>query len=257
MAPEVIKNTGLKIGHRLTAEDDRNLLGSTMSANPTQLEQMATFLPGEALVTYEGLLRPFKAQISQWENGTASYESPSNDALVNALYAKDGYRYLLKRSAEICCEKFITEQERIKIEVDSFLRASDNHTAAFRDIQYFMVENNLTEKDIADINSDDALVIKVKERSVSLESNQQLLETRLINIFSQISELMVKVKGYLFQNKAHRKQTMELLLALALMRNNLCKDITGLFTSFVEAYEDFSDEMAQWSLSAIMDDVDV
>ena len=46
MAPEVIKNTGLKIGHRITAEDDRSLLGSTMSANGTQLEQMATFLPG-------------------------------------------------------------------------------------------------------------------------------------------------------------------------------------------------------------------
>lgn len=40
MAPEVIKNTGLKIGHRITAEDDRELLGGTMSATETQLEQM-------------------------------------------------------------------------------------------------------------------------------------------------------------------------------------------------------------------------
>ena len=30
MAPEVIKNTVVKIGHQLTAEDDRNLLGGTM-----------------------------------------------------------------------------------------------------------------------------------------------------------------------------------------------------------------------------------
>lgn len=39
MAPEVLKNTGLKIGHRITSQDDRQLLGSTMSASAAQLEE--------------------------------------------------------------------------------------------------------------------------------------------------------------------------------------------------------------------------
>lgn len=48
MAPEVLKNTGLKIAHRITAQDDRALLGSTMSASPDQLEEQGTFGTGWA-----------------------------------------------------------------------------------------------------------------------------------------------------------------------------------------------------------------
>lgn len=59
MAQEVLKNTGLKIGHRITSADDRSLLGSTMAASSLQLEQMATFSSGDALVFYEKLMRPF------------------------------------------------------------------------------------------------------------------------------------------------------------------------------------------------------
>ena len=66
MAQEVLKNTGLKIGLRITSADDRGLLGSTMSANSTQLEEMATFTPGRALVSYEGLLKPFAMHTHKW-----------------------------------------------------------------------------------------------------------------------------------------------------------------------------------------------
>ena len=55
MAPEVLKNTGLKIAHRITAQDDRALLGSTMSASPDQLEEQGTFGTGWALIFYEDL----------------------------------------------------------------------------------------------------------------------------------------------------------------------------------------------------------
>lgn len=67
MASEVLKNTGLKIVHRLTSIDDRGLVGSTMSANNLQMEELATYLPGNALITYEGLLRPFRMQITAFE----------------------------------------------------------------------------------------------------------------------------------------------------------------------------------------------
>ena len=113
MAPEVIKNTGLKIGHRITAEDDRELLGGTMSATETQLEQMATFLPGEALITFEGLLRPFKAKMCQWENGMASTDSPSNKELCNLLWETKGYKSILSRSSSIVCRKYEGEFEKL------------------------------------------------------------------------------------------------------------------------------------------------
>ena len=66
MAQEVLKNTGLKIGLRITSADDRSLLGSTMAASGMQLEQMATFKPGEALIFYEDLMRPFRMRMKKW-----------------------------------------------------------------------------------------------------------------------------------------------------------------------------------------------
>lgn len=66
MAQEVIKNTGLKIGLRITSSDDRGLLGSTMAANSLQMEEMATFNVGRSLISYEGLMRPFTIQTHEW-----------------------------------------------------------------------------------------------------------------------------------------------------------------------------------------------
>lgn len=66
MAQEVIKNTGLKIGLRITSADDRALLGSTMAASSIQMEEMATFNVGRALISYEGLMRPFAIQMHEW-----------------------------------------------------------------------------------------------------------------------------------------------------------------------------------------------
>lgn len=64
MAPEVIKNTNIKIVHRLTSGDDRELVGSTMSASPLQMENLATYTPGKALFSYEDLLRPYEMQVN-------------------------------------------------------------------------------------------------------------------------------------------------------------------------------------------------
>lgn len=66
MAQEVLKNTGLKVGLRITSADDRSLLGSTMAANGVQMEAMATFEPGHSIVSYEGLMRPFTMQTHMW-----------------------------------------------------------------------------------------------------------------------------------------------------------------------------------------------
>lgn len=92
MAQEVLKNTGLKIGLRITSADDRALLGSTMAASALQLEEMATFAVGEALIFYEKLMRPFNMRIKEWwgeikdEVAKERMTSPRNDGdLRNAL----------------------------------------------------------------------------------------------------------------------------------------------------------------------------
>ena len=98
MAPEVIKNTSLKIGLRITAQDDRSLLGGTMSANPDQLEKMAVFTPGQALCSYEPLLKPFEVQIPYFE----AKEGNLDDAVIlQSLGSLEGYHKDLLASLEI------------------------------------------------------------------------------------------------------------------------------------------------------------
>jgi hypothetical protein len=107
MAPEVLKNTGLKIAHRITASDDRAVLGATMSASELQLERVATFTPGEALVTYEGLLKPFEMVMSEWEDGKAEKDSPTDQELISLVGGRASFLNIHLRSLAIRYSKFM------------------------------------------------------------------------------------------------------------------------------------------------------
>ena len=87
MASEVLKNTNLKIVHRLTSQDDRGLIGSTMSANEQQLEELATYLPGNTLLSYEGLLKPFRMQVAAFEKKDA----PSTEKLYELMRRRENF----------------------------------------------------------------------------------------------------------------------------------------------------------------------
>ena len=63
IAPEVLKNTSIKIAHKQTAEDEREAIGSVMSADGIQLEKLAKFDKGECLITFDGVLKPFEMHI--------------------------------------------------------------------------------------------------------------------------------------------------------------------------------------------------
>jgi hypothetical protein len=54
LAPEVIKNTNLKILHRLVAKDDRDLVGSTANLTEDQQRKLARLSSGEAVAYAEG-----------------------------------------------------------------------------------------------------------------------------------------------------------------------------------------------------------
>jgi hypothetical protein len=54
LAPDVIKNTNLKIAHRIVSKDDRVALAGAMSMNDQQTEALSTLHTGEAAVFSEG-----------------------------------------------------------------------------------------------------------------------------------------------------------------------------------------------------------
>lgn len=95
MAPEVIKNTNIKLVHRLTSQDDRELVGSTMSASPLQIENMTTYISGQALFTYEKLLRPFEIRVNLVEEH--GEQTPNDNELYRLMLEKPIFYELHKK----------------------------------------------------------------------------------------------------------------------------------------------------------------
>lgn len=154
MAPEVIKNTNIKLVHRLTSEDDRELVGSTMSANGLQLEAMAVYTSGQALMSYEKLLRPFEMRVSLVESHG---DTPDDAKLLENMKKKPGFIKLRTSREE---EKFDSafrrarklnalEQEGLKAieEIDfaslteaKWMQIFETHTREIQRIQLYKTE---------------------------------------------------------------------------------------------------------------------
>lgn len=89
LASEVTKNTGLKLVHRLSARDDREQIGATISASPLQLEQMASFSKGKALIYHEKTQKPFEVQIAEWLPPEVEYDLTDDFQLYCQLVGKE------------------------------------------------------------------------------------------------------------------------------------------------------------------------
>ena len=68
LIPDAIKNTAVKIVHRLPAADDRDAVGATMNLTAAQSEYLVTLPPGEAAVHADGMDYPLLARMP---DGTA------------------------------------------------------------------------------------------------------------------------------------------------------------------------------------------
>ena len=58
LVPDVIKNTAVKIMHRLPAADDREAVGATMNLTDRQSQFLVTLPPGTAAVFADGMDQP-------------------------------------------------------------------------------------------------------------------------------------------------------------------------------------------------------
>ncbi|WP_084964126.1 ATP-binding protein [Thermoactinospora rubra] len=68
LVPDVVKNTALKIVHRLPARDDRDLVGSAMNLDEEQSRQVVSFEPGVAAVFADGMDRPLRLRVPLGED---------------------------------------------------------------------------------------------------------------------------------------------------------------------------------------------
>ena len=71
IAPDVVKNTALKMVHRLPAAEDRDLIGATMNLSPAQSRHVVSLPPGRAVVFTDGMDRPVRIDVPLGESREA------------------------------------------------------------------------------------------------------------------------------------------------------------------------------------------
>lgn len=81
LVPDVMKNTDVKIVHRLTAKDDREAVGAAMNLTKEQVEDLSKSVPGMATISYGGMnqaarvmMTEVKADSDSVKTNTPSYD---------------------------------------------------------------------------------------------------------------------------------------------------------------------------------------
>lgn len=211
MAPEVIKNTSLKIGHRITAQDDRALLGGTMSANEVQLERMAIFTTGKTLTTYEGLLKPFELQMAKWSDDE-NYISPSNELLFEKLYRSNAGLYIkvLEKSYNITISKFDAEIARINERKEELLNLADENNNNLQSLINIREKQNALMQTIDGHEHEILTLQKSEQQQVNvLNEGVQNVKNELYEIIDAYQDLLLRVRSYKEQNFAYQKELTE------------------------------------------------
>lgn len=72
IVPDVVKNTALKIIHRLPAADDREVVGATMNLDDAQSRHIVSLPPGRAVVFTDGMDRPMRIAVPLGESREAA-----------------------------------------------------------------------------------------------------------------------------------------------------------------------------------------
>lgn len=181
MAPEVIKNTNIKLVHRLTSQDDRELVGSTMSASPLQMENMATYTSGQALFTYEKLLRPFEMQVNLVEEHGES--TPNDNELYKMMLQKSAFFELRQKEER---EKW----DHLKKQVQKLLE--------------------IERKAIHQLISFNFIEMKYKEFEKNIESFSKILD--MLNVMKRVYKFDCVTVSEQFISKQN-KSTMEKIIS--------------------------------------------
>jgi hypothetical protein len=73
---DVVKNTALKIVHRLPAADDRQVVGAAMNLDDEQSRQVVSLEPGVAAVFADGMDRPLRIRVPLGEGRERTCDGP-------------------------------------------------------------------------------------------------------------------------------------------------------------------------------------
>lgn len=95
LAPDAIKNTNLKIAHRIVATDDREAMAGAMSMDPQQKGALATFGVGTVAVFQDGEDAPLLVGVPQVKDNLGA--APTDEEVGTAMRGSQGRTYELLR----------------------------------------------------------------------------------------------------------------------------------------------------------------
>lgn len=116
MAQEVMKNTGLKTALRMSSQDEREYISSTISASPVQIDNLSRYEKGKSLVFFEKMEKAMEVQICKWEGD----DNPKSDEeLANQMFKSTISAYkkqIIDLNEEIQLSQFLLIQQNRKIQ---------------------------------------------------------------------------------------------------------------------------------------------
>ena len=101
LVPDVVKNTALKVLHRLPAADDRQLVGAAMNLDEQQSRHVVSLPPGEAVAFADGMDRPMRIRVPFGgdRERRQAMQPELTDAGAADLHGADSPLLLSRRSA--------------------------------------------------------------------------------------------------------------------------------------------------------------
>jgi len=107
LARDVIKNTNLKIMHRIVARDDRDIVGDTMNLTEEQKRYVTTLEKGKALIYAEGMDSPFLVSVPAFNIKDDVMVKPINEQMISRhmhqlFYAKEPFSLLRYPECKAC-----------------------------------------------------------------------------------------------------------------------------------------------------------
>jgi len=91
VAPEVVRNTGTKLAHRLVSNEDRQDLGGAMLLGDVEIEDISRLSPGEAYFYTEGLHRPRRVRCLNANEYLRLGDYPDNASIISHIDKDDWF----------------------------------------------------------------------------------------------------------------------------------------------------------------------
>ncbi|OPY80225.1 MAG: AAA-like domain protein [Syntrophorhabdus sp. PtaU1.Bin153] len=136
----VVKNTNLKIMHRLTSEDDRAQLGNTMLLDGEQFTRAVTLTPGEAYIYKEGLERPKHVFEPNFKDDFEISE-PQDDLSVKASMKDFGSQNAAIYQPFVECSSYCGEcDQNVRVRAERIMEGYASHTKALDQLLVKAVE---------------------------------------------------------------------------------------------------------------------